>query len=149
MEESLTPTVKAFRRFAAGRKPEQPKDTPLGALLVATEQRERLRRILDTQEGLQDTQITGAAVVLRFEGHEGGYPVIVKEGSESGALAQFEEYTRLGRAFHICGLMFTVRSGSEMYPFAYLIERTPEGSAALTFAWDRQLSRAPQIRRID
>lgn len=139
MEKSLTPMQKAYRQFLSGRPPATPKNTPLGAVALATEQRQRLTGILAEQR-LKDAGITGVAVVVRYLRPAPNAPantILVEEGKEGQAVASLEE-SSVRRAFVIAGLLFTVRDGKEKRFFAYPIERTPEGEAALLWSCNRQ-----------
>ena len=147
MEKSLTPLVKAFRRFAAGKPPENPPDTPLSAVMALTEQRKRLEKALSAEK-VKDASITSMAVVVRVIPPIAGAladTILVKEGRESEAIQELEHYRRMTkREFVISGIMFAVEGGGEKRPFAYSIERTPEGKTALAWAWERQLKRTPR-----
>jgi hypothetical protein len=147
MEKTLTPLVKALRRFSAGRPPENPPNTPLGAVMMLTEQRKRLETVLSAEK-VRHPRITSMGVVIRIvPAVPGGLAdtILVKDGKEGEAIQQLEEYRRVTkRDFVISGIVFAVEGSGEKRPFAYLIERTPEGKAALEWSWDRQLKRTPR-----
>lgn len=142
MENSLTPIQKAYRKFLSGKPPVTPKNSPLGAVTLATEQRNRLARILKDEK--LKARITGTAVVIRFVPPSRDVPadtIPVEENKEGQAIALLEVYgTKFKRQFVISGLMFTVLDGKEKRFFAYPIERTPEGEAALLWSCQRQVS---------
>lgn len=148
MQDSLTPLVKALRRFAAGRPPANLPNTPLGAVMLLTEQRKRLENALSAEK-VKAARITSMGVVIRISPPVPDAPpadfVLVKEGKESEAIQALEQHSRtLKRDFVISGIMFAVEGSGEKRPFAYLIERTPEGKAALDYSWERQLKRTPR-----
>ncbi len=144
MEAVLTPMQKAYRRFLSGKPPAEPKNTPLGAVTLATEQRKRLSDILGREEGLKNPQITSMAVVIRFNDPPPGQiadAILVEEGKEGRAIAFLETYGhRFKRAFVIAGLQFAVQDGREKRFFAYPVERTPQGKRALEWSCNRQIS---------
>jgi hypothetical protein len=145
MEEALTPMQRAARRFNSGRPPAPPKNTPLGAVLLATEQRTRFARILESERGLKNPRITSLAVVIRFarpaDPNVLADAILVEEGKESKALAFLEMYgEKLKRDFIVVGLQFAVQDASEKRLVAYPIDRTPEGEAALVWSCQRQSS---------
>jgi hypothetical protein len=146
MEKSLTPTQRAYRRFLSGRPPAMPKNTPLGAVTLATEQRERLAAIL--KDEAKTARIQGTAVVIRFTPTVPDTPadsILVEEGKEGQAIAFLEMYgKKFKREFVIAGLQFNVQEGKKCTFFVYPIERTPEGEAALLWSAQRQMQRAPQ-----
>ncbi len=141
MEQSLTPMQKAYRQFLSGRPPATPKNTPLGAVALATEQRQRLTDILAEQR-LKDARITSMAVVIRFVPSVPETPadaIPVEAGKEGQAISLLEEYgKKFKRSFVIAGLQFAVQDRKEKRFFAYPIERTPEGEAALLWSCNRQ-----------
>jgi hypothetical protein len=143
MEKTLTPMQRAYRQFLSGRPPANPKNTPLGAVALATEQRKRLADILSEQL-LKAARITSMAVVIRFVPPVPETPadtILVEEGKEGRAIAFLEAYgAKFKRSFVITGLQFAVRDGMEKRFFAYPIERTPEGEAALLWSCNRQTS---------
>jgi hypothetical protein len=145
MESSLTPLARAFRRFGAGKPMARPSDTPLGAAVLAVEQRERLRRML-AKEGLESSSIAGVAIAVLTK--HPGTPVElddlieVVEGAESEAVALLEAYLKHGHKFTVAGLSFVVQSGDEMRVFQYRIERTAEGDAELKLTSDRLILRS-------
>lgn len=144
MESTLTPMQKAYRHFLSGKPPERPKDTPLAAVALATEQRARLADIL-VKQGLKDARITSMAVVIRFvpavpKTPADAIPVVEgKEGEAISLLAMYGETFK--REFVIAGLQFGVQDGKkEKRMFTYPIERTPEGQQALLWSQQRQSS---------
>ena len=64
MEEVLTPMQKAYRKFLSGKPPDSPKNTPLGAVMLATEQKKRLTDLLKN-ERVKGARITSTGVVIR------------------------------------------------------------------------------------
>jgi len=150
MEESLTPMARALRKFSAGRPPIRTKDTPLGAVFLAVEQRDRLTKILASEEGLEHPRITAAAIVGRLDvtGSDTAIEnefITIEEGKESAAVAFLEDYRVYGHKFTLSGLMFAVRAGKEARLFSYRIERTPEGDAVLKLAEEQLLNRPSAI----
>lgn len=136
MDEALTPLTRALRRFGAGKPVARPKETPLGAVLLATEQRERLRRILESERDIESHCITHAAITIRLEspGVIGAFddgPYFVTEGTESAAVKELENILACGHRFIVSGLTFVVQTGTETRVFEYRLDRTPEGEAAL------------------
>jgi hypothetical protein len=146
MEKALTPMQKAYRKFLSGKPPAAPKNTPLGAVTLATEQRKRLADILG-KEKVKGARITSIGVVIRFVPPVPGAPadfIIVEEGKEGQAIMSLEQYaTKFKRTFVIAGLLFAVQDSKEKRPFAYPIERTPEGDAAVLWSYERQIQRVP------
>lgn len=146
MEHSLTPMQKAYRKFLSGKPPATPKNTPLGAVVLATEQRKRLADLL-IKERVEGARITSMGVVIRFVPSVPKTPadfVVVEEGKEWQAIAFLEQYeTKFKLAFVIAGLLFVVQDSKEKRPFAYPIERTPEGEAAVLWSYARQMQRKP------
>jgi hypothetical protein len=134
MEKSLTPMQKALRKFLSGRPPAPPKNTPITAVSLVIEQRERLTQKL-IESGLKNPRITSAAIVVRAIQHHDPATFLVAEGRESEAVAALEPHA--GR-FVIVGLLFAVQDDSEKRPFAFPIERTQEGVAVLANALKRQ-----------
>ena len=67
MEKALTPLSRALRRFSAGKPVARATSTPLGAVVLATEQRDRLRAILDSEKDIESPRVTHAAIVIRIE----------------------------------------------------------------------------------
>ena len=145
MEENLTPLARALRKFTAGKPPAYPKDTPLAVVLLATEQRERLKRIL-AAEDIENPRVTCTAIAVRLEtpgspvALDDG-PIEVAEGAESGAVAWLEEHLKCGNKFTISGLTFVVQTGPDVRVFQYRIERTPEGDAAMKSAGEKLIPR--------
>ena len=146
MEEALTPMQKAYRRFVSGRPPAAPKNTPLRAVTLATDQRKRLAEILAGEKGLKDPRITSMAVVIRFVPplrERLADTILVEEGKESKAIAFLEQYVTKFK-FAIAGVLFAVLEDTEKRFLPYPIERTPEGEAAMVWSLERQLKRTPQ-----
>jgi hypothetical protein len=143
MEEVLTPMQKAYRKFLSGKPPDSPKNTPLGAVMLATEQKKRLTDLLKN-ERVKGARITSTGVVIRFVPFAPESPsdfIVVEEGKEGQAIASLEQYgTKVKREFVIAGLLFAVQDSKEKRGFAYPIERTPEGQAALLWSDKRQSS---------
>lgn len=144
MEKTLTPMQRAYRQFLSGRPPDLPQDTPLGAVSVAIKQRRRLVDILGRQH-MKGVRITSIGVVVRFVPRVPETPahfVPVEEGKEGQAIAFLEQYAaKCNRNFVIAGLLFAVQDGKEKRAFPYPIERTPEGEAALTWSFERQIQK--------
>lgn len=142
MEKALTPMQKAYRQFLSGRPPASPKNSPLGAVSVATDQRKRLAGIL-SEKRVKAARITSMAVVIRFVPPVPETPadaIIVEEGKEGQAVAFLEQYgTKYKKDFVIAGLIFAVQDATEKRAFPYAIERTPEGEAALIWSYQRQI----------
>lgn len=144
MEKSLTPMQKAYRKFLSGKPPAAPKNTPLGAVTLATEQRKRLADLL-SREKVKGARITSMGVVIRFVPTVLERPadfIIVEEGKEGQAIMSLERYA-LKRNFCIAGLLFAVQDSKEKRPFAYPIERTPDGEAAVLWSYERQIRHTP------
>jgi hypothetical protein len=146
MEKRLTRMQKAYRKFLSGKPPASPKNTPLGAVVLATEQRKRLADLLN-KEKVKGARITSMGVVIRFVPAVPDTPadfILVEEGKESQAIASLEQYgAKFKRDFVIAGLLFAVQDGKEKRPFAYPIERTPEGEGAVIWSYERQMQRKP------
>jgi hypothetical protein len=144
MEAVLTPMQRAYRRFLSGKPPAEPKNSPLSAVTLATEQRKRLSDILASEAGLKNPRITSMAVVIRFNDPPPNLladAILVEEGKEGQAIAFLETYcNRFKRTFIISGLQFAVQDGKEKRLFAYPVERTPEGKRALEWSCNRQIS---------
>jgi hypothetical protein len=144
MEATLTPMQRAYRKFLSGKPPAEPKNTPLSAVALATEQRKRLADILAREEGLRNPRITSMAVVIRLYDPPPNLradAILVEEGKEGQAITFLELYgAQFKRTFIIAGLQFAVQDGREKRLFAYPIERTQEGKKALEWSCDRQMS---------
>ncbi len=141
MEAALMPIQKALRKYGAGRPPALTKRSPAAIVALAEDQRARLQKILESEPGVTEPRITSAAVVLRSDGPPA--VVLVGEGKEADAVLKL--YAKLAGPYSVAGLMFGVQEGGKTYPFAYLLERSPEGQAALREAFERQMSGA--VRR--
>jgi len=127
------PLKRAFRKFNAGRPARQPVDTPLGAVVLATEQRDRLARMLK-DEGVEarhvSTVIIGRVNGPGFDG-DLAEDIIVNEGSAHTALYELELHALQGRSFTVLGLTFLIETAEATDVVAYTVERTPEGCATL------------------
>jgi len=112
--------------------------------MLATEQRKRLSKILAEEKGVVDGRITSMGVVIRFTPPVPNIPadtVLVKENMEGQAVAHLETYgSKFKKEFVVAGLLFAVQDSIEKRFFAYPIERTPEGEAALLWSSQRQSS---------
>lgn len=84
------------------------------------------------------------AVVIRFNDPRPNAladAILVEEGKESQAISNLEMYgANFKRKFIIAGLQFAVQDGTEKRFFAYPIDRTQEGEAALLWSCQRQSS---------
>jgi len=130
MDESLSPLSRALRKFNAGRPTKRSVDTPLEAVLLAVEQRDRLSDLLsDTGARLTRTVIVIQAAL------PDGTPLQdwadVDEGEESGAVAFLEGHSRDGGSFVVSGLKFVFETADGEDVVDYPVERTPEGRKAL------------------
>ena len=138
---------RVYRKFLSGRPPAAPKNTAIGAITLATQQRYRLRRLLDADQDMSAAQITGVAVVIRIAGGEPSAladTIVVQEGREGEALSMLQQYgEQMGVEFSIAGLIFAGQEGKTKMQFAYPIDRTPEGEAALLWSCQRQSSGVP------
>lgn len=135
MEESLTPLMRALRKFSAG-KPGSLPETPLEAVRLAVEQRDRLARILADEDGVERPKILMTAIVVRFEVARSRAtidddPILIEPGKESAAVSELEAYRDCGHRFRISGFVFVVRVGNKKHRFNYRVERTPEGDEVL------------------
>jgi hypothetical protein len=132
MDGALTPIARALRKFNAGRPTKQPVDTPLGAVVLAVEQRDRLARLLK-DEGVEARIST--QIITRHEtpGIIGDYPedTVVNEGSVHTAVGELEFYVQRGDRFTVSGLTFGIETETDADVVTYTLERTPEGQAAL------------------
>jgi hypothetical protein len=110
--------------------------------MLVSEQRKRLENVL-ADERLKGARITSAAVVIRVLSPSTvpADTILVKEGNEGEAVQLLQQYPV---DFSVVGVMFAVKDGQEKRPFARLIDYTPEGRAALAWAWERQLKRTPR-----
>jgi hypothetical protein len=132
MDESLSPLARALRKFNAGRPTKQPVDTPLGAVVLAVEQRDRLARLLK-DEGVEAHLSTQIITRHTTPGIIGDYPedTVVNEGAVHTALGELEAYVQRGDHFTVSGLTFAIVTESDAEVVTYTLERTPEGHAAL------------------
>lgn len=130
MENS--PLKRALRKFNAGRPTKQPVDTPLGAVVIAVEQRDRLARLLK-DEGVEAHISTQIITRHKTPGIGVDYPedTAVNEGSLHTALGELEFYAQRGDQFTVSGLTFVIETAEATDVFTYTLERTPEGCAAL------------------
>ncbi len=111
MEAALGPLDRALRRFNAGRPSKQAIDTPLGAVVLAVEQRDRLTRLLTDEgvdyEGVQVEIVTrrqeSPAVIGPYE-----WDTEVPEGETHAALQDLEQFVHQGGRFTVIKLVFTV-----------------------------------------
>jgi hypothetical protein len=131
MDESLTPLARALRKFNAGRPTKQPFDTPLGAVMLAVDQRDRLARLLK-DEGVEADLTTQIITQLRLPG-SGAFTedTAVNEGAVWTAVKELEFYVQQGGHFTVLGLTFGIETESGEDVVTYTLERTPEGQAAL------------------
>lgn len=131
MEDS--PMKRALRKFNAGRPSKQPVDTPLGAVVIAVEQRDRLARLLK-DEGVEARRID-TQIITRHKtpGIIGAYAedTALNEGSAGIALQELEFYIQRGDHFTMSGLAFAIETAEATDVITYALERTPEGYAAL------------------
>jgi hypothetical protein len=132
MDESLSPLARALRKFNAGRPTKQAVDTPLGAVVLAVEQRDRLARLLK-DEGVEAHLSTQIVTRHSTPGIIGDYPedTAVNEGAVHTALRELEFYVQRGDRFTVSGLVFAVATENDADVVTYTVERTPEGHAAL------------------
>jgi hypothetical protein len=144
MERALTPMQRAVRRFNSGRPPATPKNTPLGAVMLATEQRKRFAEILAAEKGAKHPRITSMGVVIRFPNPDPNALadfILVEEGEEGQAKALLEMYGAKSKGeFTIAGLQFGVQDGKEKRQVAFPIDRTQKGEEALLWSCLRQSS---------
>jgi hypothetical protein len=145
MENSLTPLARALRKFCAGKPISRANNTPLGAVTLAAEQRERLRKILENDKDIQSPSITHAAVTVLLEAPGVAVPfddlVLVEEGTESEAVRFLEAHIECGNTFTVAGLSFVVQAGDATRVFQYRVERTPDGDAALRLTGEKLIQR--------
>jgi hypothetical protein len=114
---------------------------------LATEQRGRLRGILEKEKGLESHSITEAAIAIQLRAPGvlvtfDGCLVFVEEGAESEAVRELEDHLNSGIRFTISGLVFVVKAGSEERVFRYRVDRTPEGDTALSLAGETLIQRS-------
>lgn len=151
MEESLDPLTRALRKFTAGKPSGSLKDTPLGVVSLAVDQRDRLMKILSDEPGIRHPRITEAAIVGRLKIKGSGtivneiVPVV--EGKESAAVEHLEGNRNFEHQFTISGLVFAVHVGKDARLFSYRIERTPLGDAVLKAEGELLLSRRKEKQR--
>jgi hypothetical protein len=135
-----SPLKRALRKFNAGRPTNQPVDTPLGAVVIAVEQRDRLARLLK-DEGVE-AQIS-TQIITRHKtpgiGVDYSEDTAVNEGSVHTAVRELEFYAQRGDQFTVSGLTFAIETAEAADVFTYTLERTPEGCAAL-------LTKANEVR---
>jgi hypothetical protein len=132
MDESLTPAARALRKFNAGRPAKQAVDTPLGAVVFAAEQMERLERLLK-DEGVEAYISTTLISRHATPGIIGDYveDTAINQGSLHTALREMEFYAQRGDRFVVSGLVFAIETDGLADVVTYTLERTPEGQAAL------------------
>ncbi len=145
MERSLSPMQKVYRKFLSGRPPAAPKNTPLAAVSLALDQKARLERLLEA-ENISGARVRAVGVVVRLAVPASDAladSIPVRDGKEGDALATLQRYGACGVAFDIAGLIFDTQDG-EQPPvlFAFPIDRSQEGEAALVYACNRQRSQA-------
>ena len=130
MEDS--PMKRALRKFNAGRPSNQPVATPLGAVVLAVEQRDRLARLLK-DEGVEAHISTEIITRLKLPGASVAFPedTVLNEGSAHTALAELEFHVQNGGHFTVSGLVFGIETAEGADVITYTLERTPEGCAAL------------------
>lgn len=139
MEASLSPLQKIHRRFAAGRPPNLVSLSALTAVKAASDQLARLKGIIEREGMSEDAEVKTSALVVRALDLPGGLAdtILVVPGKESETVALLESYPY---GYVVAGLMFAVLNEGKMALLTYLIERTPEGAAALKWSFDRQMS---------
>jgi len=127
-----SPLKRALRKFNAGRPTKQPVDTPLGAVVIAVEQRNRLLRLLK-DEGVEARISTEIITRLKLPGASVAFPedTALNEGSIHTALAELEFHVQNGGQFTVSGLVFAIETAEPPVVVTYTLERTPEGCAAL------------------
>jgi hypothetical protein len=130
MENS--PLKRALRKFNAGRPTTQPVDTPLGAVALAVEQRDRLARLLK-DEGVEAQISTAIITRLKMPGASVDIAddTAVNQGSLHTAVRELEFYVEQGGHFTVSGLTFVIETADAADVVKYTLERTPEGCAAL------------------
>jgi hypothetical protein len=128
----FSPLKRALRKFNAGRPTKQPVDTPLGAVVLAVEQRDRLARLLK-EEGVEAH--ISAEIVTRHKtpgiGVDFPEDTALNEGSAHTALRELEFCVQRGDHFTVSGLAFAIETAEATDVVTYTLERTPEGCAAL------------------
>lgn len=131
MDDSLSPLARALRKFNAGRPAKQAVDTPLGAVVLAVEQRGRLNGLL------AEAGATLSRTIIVIEATVPGIAVPVQdwidvaEAAESDAVAFLEDTNRSGYTFVVTGLKFVVVSDGGETVVDYAVLRTAEGREAL------------------
>ena len=123
---------RALRKFNAGRPSRQPVDTPLGAVVISVEQRDRLSRLLK-DEGVEARISAEIITRLKVPGASVAFPedTALNEGSVHTALAELEFHVQNGNHFTVAGLVFAIETAEPPVVVTYTLERTPEGCAAL------------------
>ena len=131
MDESLSPLSRALRKFNAGRPSKQEVDTPLGAVVLAVEQRERLAVLL-AEVGVS---LSRTIIVIEATLPGMGVPMQVwadvDAGCESSTVKFLEEHSQDGNSFGVSGLKFVVQGEGGHSVVDYAVNRTPEGRKAL------------------
>ena len=132
MDDSLTPLGRALRKFSAGRPTKQSVDTPLGALVLAVEQRDRLSRLLK-DEGIEAQLSTQIITRHKLPGVSVAHTenTVVNEGALHTAVRELEFHVQQGHHFTVLGLTFSIETENDADIVTYTLERTPEGQAAL------------------
>jgi hypothetical protein len=135
MEESLSPLDRAVRKITAGRPARQAVDTPIGAVALAEEQRERLTRLLE-EEGIQAHVL--AQIITEQESPNALEPfpwtTDVEEGSTYKALHDLELFVREGGRFVFTGLKFSIEPKNEVesaHTITYTLKRSTDGQAGV------------------
>jgi hypothetical protein len=127
-----SPLKRALRKFTAGRPVEQPVDTPLGAVVFAVEQRDRLQRLLKG-EGVVAAISTEIITRLKLPGLIGELTedTALNEGSMYTALRELESHVQEGGSLIVSGLVFVIETAGAKDVASYTLDRTPEGCAVL------------------
>jgi len=145
-----SPLKRALRKFNAGRPTKQPVDTPLGAVVFAVEQRDRLSRLLK-DEGVEARLSTEIITRLKLPGASVAFPedTVLNEGSAHTALQELEFHVQNGGRFNVSGLVFAIETAEATDVVTYALERTPEGYAALLTKTDEIRVRQAEERGSD
>jgi hypothetical protein len=148
MQNALTPIMRAQRQFVTGRPSMAEVKTPLAAVSFATEQHDRLLRIL-SEKGIRDAKVTSAGIVVRFPAPVPGGAVAdtlsFKPASAHETLKMLEIYgKRYRREFVVAGALFVVRAGQEKALFRRFADGSEASRTAVLWAIDRQSRRVPQ-----
>jgi hypothetical protein len=124
--------VRRAANLNAGRPTKQPVDSPLGAVVLAVEQRDRLARLLN-DEGVDAHLTTLIITQLKLPGSIEAIPedTEVVEGWVFEAVKELEFHVRQGGHFTVSGLVFAIETESGADVVTFTLERSPEGQAAL------------------